>query len=187
MEMKRLTDFSQIETIFNTRMRYDFTENELRPLLSLRRSWDRDEYAGYALMEGGEMLAYALFVRNGENYLFDYYAVSKEHRGEGLGSIFLKRLADCFPDAGCIVGEVEDPDKALTADEREIRERRLRFYLRNGYRETGVKARVRGADFRILEVPTGKMHSDAQILHAYKELYRSFFPKLWFYTRFRVW
>ena len=101
--------------------------------------------------------------------------------------IFLKHLADCFPDAACIVGEVEDPDKALTADEREIRKRRLQFYLRNGYRETGVKARVRGAYFRILEVPTGKMHSDAQILHAYKELYRSFFPKLWFYTRFRVW
>lgn len=186
MSIRRLTDFAQIEAIYQTRMKRDFARNELRPLASLRRSWQRDAYECYGLFEGEDLLGYAFFVRLGGNYLFDYLAIADGHRDEGLGSRFLRELAACLAGADCVVGEVEDPDRASDDETRALRERRLRFYLRSGYRKTELTSRVFGADYRILEVPTGKTHTTEQLRAVYTELYRNILPGLFFRTQFRV-
>ena len=167
-------------------MKKDFARNELRPLANLRRSWERDAYDCYGLFRGEEILGYAFFVRLGGNYLFDYLAIAGEHRDEGLGSAFLRLLAGCFADADCVVGEVEDPDKAKDAAEREQRERRLQFYLRAGYRETGLRSVVFGADYRILEVPTAKTHTTDELREVYTALCRSVLPPAFFRTQFHM-
>ena len=123
--------------------------------------------------EADELLAYAFFVHlpeNGEeHYLLDYYAVEKGRRGTGIGSLFLKMLSsDQLKDADCVLLEVEDPECA--EEERETRERRLRFYLRNGMMDTGVKAAVFGADFMILRMPVGK--TDEDFREIYQNVYR---------------
>ena len=104
METQQITDFSTVEHIYKTQMKHDFTPNELKPLSVLLRDWNRNAYECYALREEEEVLGYAFFVREGSNCLFDYFAIEKHHRNRGLGSFFLKQLADCFRDAECIVG-----------------------------------------------------------------------------------
>ena len=183
---RRLTAFSQIEALYRQRLKKDFARNELRPLSSLRRSWKENAYDCYGLFDGDELLGYAFFVRLGNSYLFDYLGIAEEHRDEGLGSIFLRQLADRLAAADCVVGEVEDPDKAADAESRRQRERRLQFYLRSGYRKTDLTSCVFGADYRILEVPTGMPHTVEQLREVYTRLYQSILPGIFFRTQFHV-
>lgn len=183
---RRLTDFAQVETLYRERLIKDFARNEQKPLRSMRRFWEKNAYDCYGLFDGDEILGYAFFVRQGENYLLDYFAIAQGHRDEGLGSLFLGQLAESLKTADCIVGEVEDPEKAKDPDSRAIRERRLRFYLRSGYLKTELTSVVFGADYRILEVPTKEEHSTEQLRAVYTEIYKIIFPPLIFRTQFRV-
>ena len=173
---RQLTDFAQVEALYEERLKKDFVRSELRPLSSMRRSWERSAYDCYGLFDGDEILGYAFFVRLGNNYLLDYLAIAEERRDEGLGSAFLRRLADGMKEANCMVVEVEDPDRAGDAESRAIRERRLQFYLRNGYRDTELRSVVFGVAYRILEVPTAGTHPTGELREVYRELYRSILP-----------
>ena len=183
---RRITDFSVVARLYKSRLKQDFARNELKPLASIRRLWDRDAYDCYGLFRGEEILGYAFFVRIGRNCLFDYLAIEASHRDEGLGSVFLRQLAACLTEADCVVGEVEDPDKAADEAERALRERRLQFYLRGGYRKTELTATVFGADYRILEVPTGRDHSTDELRAVYTDIYQAILPAPFLKTQFRV-
>ena len=187
LSIRQLTDFAQVEALYKTRLKKDFARNELRPLVSLRRSWEKNAYDCYGLFCGEEILGYAFFVRLGKRCLFDYLAIAEEHRNDGLGSRFLRQLADCLGEADCVVVEVEDPDSAEDEEQRRQRQRRLQFYLRSGYRETALRSQVFGADYRILEAPAAKHHRTEELRQVYTELYRSILPQPFFHTRFRVW
>ena len=186
METRRLTDFSQVEALYSSRMKKDFARNELKPLSGMRRSWENNAYDCYGLFDADEILGYAFFVRLGETYLFDYLAITEEHRDEGLGTIFLQQLADHLRGADCVVGEVEDPDMAADEETRTQRDRRMQFYLRAGYRRTELTSSVFGVAYRILEVPTGREHTTEELREIYTELYRSILPGVFFLTQFRV-
>ena len=186
MQIQRLTDFSQVEMLYRTRLKKDFPRSELKPLSGMRHSWEKEAYDCYTLVDGDNTLGYAFFVRLGDNYLFDYLAIVREHRDEGLGSLFLKLLADRLQGAECVVGEVEDPDKATNEEMRILRERRMQFYLRAGYRRTELTSIVFGVAYRILEVPTGKEHTSEELREIYSELYRSILPRTFFQSQFQV-
>jgi hypothetical protein len=186
LQTRRITDFSVIEALYRNRLKRDFARNERKPLAAIRRMWDGDAYDCYGLFSAEALLGYAFFVRIGRNYLFDYLAIEAGRRDEGLGSVFLRQLAACLTEADCVVGEVEDPDKAETPEERALRERRLAFYVRAGYRRTALASRVFGADYRILEVPVGRDHSAEELLAVYAGLYQSILPAPFLKTQFRV-
>ena len=187
LSTRRLTEFSQVEALYNTRLKKDFVRNERKPLISMRRSWEKNAYDCYGLYDGEEILGYAFFVRLGNSALLDYLAIAEEHRGEGLGTVFLRQLSACLRETDCVLVEVEDPEKAGDGETRLQRERRRQFYLRGGWRETGLCSVLFGADYRILEIPGGKEHSAEQLRRVYTELYRSCLPGFFFRTRFRVW
>lgn len=186
MEVRRFTDISQIKEIYQTRMQKDFPENELTPFIFLKKMWSRGEYEGYGLYEDTALLGYALFIKVHKDglflYLLDYFAIDDSRRGAGLGSFFLKELSACIEDASCIIGEVEDPEKAEDEPTRLFREKRLQFYLRNGYYRTAVTATVNGADYRLIERPTGAPHTAEQIRDLYISMYEHMAPK-WFLDR----
>ena len=83
-----------------------------------------------------------------------------------------------------MVGEVEDPETAADAESRLTRERRLRFYLRNGVLDTGVCSRVYGVDYRVLELPTAGAHAPETVRDCYTALYRSMLPHSFFQKHF---
>ena len=71
-------------------------------------------------------------------------------------------------------------------DEKPLRNRRLQFYLRNGYMETTLKSSVFGVSYRLLEASSSVPHSAKNIRTAYIELYRSILPEEFFQTQFSV-
>ncbi len=185
-EIRRLTDFPQVEILYKSRLKQDFARNELKPLSSMRRLWEKGAYDCYGLFDGDELLGYAFLVRLGKNCLLDYFAIADGCRNRGFGSVFLRRLTACLSDTDCTIVEVEDPDKAPEEAARVLRERRLQFYLRCGYLKTDLTSVVFGADYRILEAPAAAPHTAEELRSVYTELYRNIFPPLFFRTQFRA-
>ena len=176
--IRRLTRFAQIRKLYRSRMKRDFAPCELKPLSAMRRLWKRNAYDCYGLFDGEELLGYAFFVRVGKDRLLDYLAVAEGCRGRGCGSAFLNGLAGYLADADCVACEVEDPDKAADGEERTLRERRLRFYLRGGYLDTGLTVELFGVDYRILEASTASSpHTAEAAWEAYTGIYRSILPE----------
>lgn len=174
-------DLGQIRDIYRTYMTADFPDNELKPLSMIEAAVARGEYRCFGAMAGGKTLAYAFLVclsRGGRKLcLFDYLAVRRELRGSGLGSAFMKALsAGQLREFDCVLLEVDHPAFAETDAERGIRERRLRFYLRNGLVETGVEARVYGAEYRILTFPFARPRDAEDTRETYAALYRAIMP-----------
>ena len=185
--VRRLTDFAQVRTLYRSWMKKDFTPCELKPLNAMRRLWKKNAYDCYGLFDGEELLGYAFFVCVGKDRLLDYLAVAEGCRGRGYGAVFLRALAGFLADADCVVVEVEDPDKAADGDERTLRERRLRFYLRGGYLDTGRTVELFGVDYRILEAPTASSpHPAEAVWEVYSGIYRSILPERIFRRLFRA-
>jgi len=77
MHIKQLST-EEVTHVFNNSMQFDFPQNEIRPLSSIK------------------IKAYALFCHApfGKCLLLDYYAVNRADRNKGYGSMFLKKLQE---------------------------------------------------------------------------------------------
>lgn len=168
----------QIRRLYHERLRDDFPPDELKPLGMIERALAAKRYVCYGAFHGDQILGYAYFVKLGKMALVDYYAVMPEARDRGVGSAFLQALiAGPLRDMDCALLEVEDPECAPDPVERETRQRRLRFYLRNGLTDTGVRATVFGVPYGILTLPLGTVIAPDAVRDAYARLYRTMLPK----------
>ena len=182
--VKRLNTFSQVEDIYVSLIQRDFDPDEIRPLSSIRKSWSRNEYICYGLFEQEELIAYAFFIRRGRHFLMDYFAVSKAHRGEGYGSVFLSKLLSCIPDVDCILVEAQDPASAPSGKEMDELQRRIRFYLRNGCYDTGLTCRLFGVDYCLLNFSAFADLPASEIREIYMDMYQSMLPPAMFKRNF---
>lgn len=179
----------QVSYIYKTYMVNDFPANELKPLSMILKGMENNVFEGLGLMSEDredKILGYAIFVKNGKDYLFDYLAVVDGNRNDGIGSTFLKHIAEYLKDADSVIGEVEDPDYAKNEAEKQLQERRIGFYKRNGYIDTNVKVKLYGVDFRVFELDLGRKHSEKEIKRLYKSVYKKTFPKFMYYKYVKV-
>ncbi len=167
MEIRKITDFRQIEDIYLTQMQLDFPSNELKPLIAIEKALEEGIYECYGLYRDRIILGYAFFVKTEKNYLLDYFAISQAYRNRGYGSVFLNRLSKMLSEAECVICEVDDPDAENDPDKNILCFKRLQFYLCNGFRETGVTSTVFGAEFRILVTSGTTVHDDKEIARIY--------------------
>ena len=88
-----------------------------------------------AYYEGDSLIGFTIvYPRKSFNW-FWYFAVKPELRGEGLGQQILTQLMRKYQ--GCTnILDMESPDQPC--DNATQRRRRHEFYLRNGFRDTGV-------------------------------------------------
>lgn len=166
----------QVCQIYLAHVTQDFPPEERKPLHIILRAIHRKQYECYGWMNGKKLLGYAFFVTTGNHRLLDYFAVVPALRGQGVGSAFCRAIADSFSDAQSILAEVENPDSAETEEEAKMQNRRLQFYLRNGFADTGIHAETFGVDYRILEVPRTLPHTPAEIRRIYHAHYRASLP-----------
>ncbi len=157
-------------------MEVDFPANELKPRGMIEKSLDSGFMEGYGLFRGETLLAYAFFVKIGEVLLFDYFAVLPEYRESGIGSDFLRLLRELLSSYECVIGEVENPEYSEDAEEREIMERRIRFYQRNGVRDTGASGRVYGVEYRFFEMEGNRIHTREEAFDRINLFYRTYWP-----------
>ena len=92
------------------------------------------EFAEYR--EGAELLGLTIVYPRPRLSWFWYFAVPEEKRGRGIGQRILSALLSRY-EGRSVVLDMEDPAQP-DAPNPEQRLRRRAFYLRNGFRETGV-------------------------------------------------
>lgn len=97
--------------------------------------------------------------------LVDYFAISPEARGQGIGSQALKAICERYQDKQLFL-EIEKPKE--DAENQAQRLQRKRFYLRNGFTECGVDTLLFGIEMELLCYGCSIHPED------YLALYRSF-------------
>ena len=96
---------------------------------------EQDALIGFMVVKTYKNLAYLFFL-----------AIRPDYRCQGYGSRAIETLKAEYPGKKQLV-DFEMPDEQ--AENYEQREKRRRFYLRNGYRETGLFLSYFGVDYEI--------------------------------------
>lgn len=171
----RTLDAGQVKEIYDTYMTMDFPKSELPPVNTFFERMERGIYECLGLYEDGSLKAYGYFTKNeARGYLLlDFLAVCPQYRSGGYGSRFLQMVKGYFSDKNGILLECESERTAPDEEQREIRSRRIRFYLRNGCRETNVSSCLFGVDFDILYLPL--MEEEPQADGELEGIYRLMF------------
>ena len=78
---------------------------------------------------------------------FWYFAVPEELRGQGIGQRILTQLIERYKGKSDIL-DMESPEQVCENSKQ--RKRRHAFYLRNGFRDTGVGKSFKGIDYTIM-------------------------------------
>ena len=180
----------QIRQVYAERLTADFPPAEVKPLKRIMQAMSAGKYRCTGLFDGNRLLAYGFFVilrgTDRTDLLLDYFAVDASHRGQGIGSSFLRMLPEQFPAAGTVLIEAETPASAENEAERMQRERRIRFYLRSGCQDSGIETTVFGVGYRILTLPLHAVLSPEQLPCCYAALYRQILPEDMFRAQIRI-
>ena len=105
-----------------------------------------------AYYEGEKLVGFTIvYPRKSFNW-FWYFAVSDKLRGKGYGQQILSMLMNRYKDSTNIL-DMESPEQVC--ENVEQRQRRHAFYLRNGFRDTGIGKSFDGVDMTILINGTG--------------------------------
>jgi hypothetical protein len=188
----------EIARIYRVHLLRDFPSGEVKPYFAIKSLLKRQMYACYGLFESpaagsgeadsrrpdlGSLLAYAFLCgsRSDGFLLIDYFAVVPRARQQGIGSQFLQQLAPLLPWACGLAAEIENVGEAPDGPERQTRQRRLDFYLRNGFSLTGVSGHVFGVNYDIVYRPLLQQLDDASLLKHMDSLYRNMVPRLLFH------
>ena len=187
MEIREL-ELPEWEQIYENRMKEDFPENELKPFLAMKQMRQEGIYRAYGLKEENELFAYwcMLSDQKEKTMLLDYFAVRKDLRGQGYGRKVIQLLADTMNSGYTLFVESENPDGTKNAEERALRERRIRFYQSCGCNLLRMHSEIVSTPYRIFCISKEK-NDEETLKRRYLALYRDvMLPKERFAGRVKV-
>ncbi len=146
LETRRVTE--QTKNLPEIQALYEraFPENERHPFprllldqtghIEIVSFWDKELFLGFAVLLTTLDISHIV-----------YFAIEERLRNKGYGGLALQAVHRLKKGYRVIVDIERDLPQA---DNREQRQKRKQFYLRQGYRETEVKYRWRQEDYEIL-------------------------------------
>ena len=179
MYLKEMT-IVEVRDMYENYLTEAFPPDELRPLSMIEEAIRENRSVCYGYYEYGQLCTYTSFMylesEKGRDYLGDFFASRKDMRNRGLGTKFLAEYPTTLKDPCSVIFEIENPDFAENEEQRELRERRRQFYLRNNIIDTGVNIQLAGVEYRIMEMLLGKPHTQDEIRDLYVRQYRAMLP-----------
>lgn len=147
-----------------------FPRSERLPFFVLRALTLRRGIAMTAYFESGTFLGFTHTTRVKKTLFVLFFAVQTEVRGKGYGSAILSCLKNTYPSCDILLN-VEPPDpSAPNAPERE---KRIAFYQKNGFADTGYDIDEVGGTFRVFST------SPDPDIAAYRRVFRHMSFGLW--------
>lgn len=181
-ELKKLS-MDALRKVYKEDLTRDFPVAERKPLAAMEKLHADGRYDLWGLYQGEKMAAYALLWGDpdGGFILLDYLGVCRDYpRGAGIGSEMVRALMARYADATGILVEAEAVEDGQTPEDRDIRQRRLEFYRRAGFRDLSYTAKVFGVRYAMLLSGGG---SEEAAMEAHMRLYHYEFSP-WLYDRF---
>lgn len=145
----QLADDPQIMTLYQTA----FPEEEQIPYEDLKALIAKMKLDFTAYYELDSLLGFTIVWPRAKFNWFWYFAVKEELRGKGIGQQILSQLMKRYEGRMNIL-DMESPEQLC--DNSEQRKRRHAFYLRNGFRDTGVGKSFEGIDYTIMKNGSGE-------------------------------
>ena len=165
----------EIGLVYQNHMIRDFPPEERKPLQSIQALVRRGIYTGIGWFDGGKLKGYAFLADiHGPAVLLDYFAVCPDGRGQGAGSRLLAEMAQGYAPRGILI-EAEDPD---SAPDKELAQKRLRFYNRCGARDSGWKGLIFDVWYRLFCL--GGNLSGEETREASLQIYQAMLPPEFF-------
>ncbi|WP_408072315.1 GNAT family N-acetyltransferase [Butyrivibrio sp. JL13D10] len=168
-------DIKQIKKVYNERMVYDFPQNELRPLARIIGPLRQGKYECFGLNDGDNIIGYVYLAKQDNDYLVDYLAMYPKYRNKGLGGEMLCLLKEYLSGADNIILEVEDPDSFTDYEYKSVCQRRISFYIRNGFFNKGVNMLCFDVPYLILSLGNKRRRTE-EIEELYFKFYRMILP-----------
>lgn len=174
LELRDMTP-DEMKTTYLGHMIHVFPENELKPCDSIYQEMLEDKYLACGLYAGEILVGYVFTAcMPGREQLFGQYVVVKEeYRSMGVGAVMMDKVMEHYSQYRCFMADVEDPDYPVDEDDLKQRERRMRFYTRNGFRRTRVKAHVYGVNYEVIVRDIAASPDDQEVLDAANAIYES--------------
>ena len=147
MKAKRLTSANACDEEIRSLYESAFPEEEQIPYEDLLQLVDRMNLDFTAYYKGADFVGFTIVYPRDTFNWFWYFAVREELRGKGYGQQILSLLIEKYKGCSNIL-DMESPDQ--DCDNAEQRRRRSAFYMRNGFRNTGVGKSFDGVDYVIL-------------------------------------
>lgn len=124
-----------------------FPPNEYMPAEEMFDFAEHTDSDVLGIYDGDTPIGFFLFVKNDRcGYIF-FFAIDQNERSKGYGAEALRLLSDTYPTLQIILDFEELDEKAENLDQRI---RRKKFYLRNGFAETGHYTLLRGDRFEVV-------------------------------------
>ena len=102
--------------------------------------------------EDGNLVGLTIVYPRSQFNWFWYFAVPESLRGKGIGQRILSQLLEKYRGQSNIL-DMESPEQVC--DNSAQRKRRHAFYLRNGFRDTGVGKSFKGIEYTIMMIGEG--------------------------------
>lgn len=146
LNIEHITQESRFWDRLNTLAKEAFPLEEYLAPSELVKMAHSDNFDFLALFDGEKFVGFMVVqVYANMAYLF-FLAIDAESRGKGYGSRAIETLTAEYPDKTHVV-DFEMLNDA--APNREQREKRRSFYLRNGYQETGLFLSYLDVDYEV--------------------------------------
>ena len=163
MRIIKATDDKRLKYIENLYLRA-FPESERKPFALMVEKQREGTMELLSMEEDGRFLGLAIFAYDKDIALLDYFAVTEELRGQGIGSRAIKALQKIHTGKRFVL-EIETTKKPCK--DLEMREHRKAFYLRNGLHTMNFDVDLFGVEMEVL--------SNAEVLNfdEYLDVYKN--------------
>ncbi|MBN3860534.1 GNAT family N-acetyltransferase [Neisseriaceae bacterium PsAf] len=171
----REINFDEFKNIFKQYIRQDFPFLERKPLWTLKKNFSTGKNNACVLERDGSLKAYASFTsENKEIILLDYFAVTKEARGEGVGSLFLQLLKNNLAAKGII--ECENPEDTKSSEEKRLITRRVDFYVNAGATLLDYRLKILGIEYVLLYLPISASKDEINLAKELSLIFDNMYP-----------
>lgn len=161
LNTQRITRQSRVWDSVNSLALEAFPPEEYLSPDKLAEMAQSDGFDFLALLDGGDFVGFmAVQTYKDVAYLF-FLAIDPSRRSRGYGGRAIETLKALYPDKKQVVDlEMLDDSSPNSAQ----RKKRRAFYLRNGYKETGMYLSYLGVDYEVLSMDDGFRPDDFKAL-----------------------
>lgn len=131
-------------------------------ILKLYKIIDENQFVGFLITTSS---------KNSKCLKLDFFAILPQYQSRGYGGQVIKKIKEISHDYYGIFIEVEKVGLGRDEEENKIREKRIKFYERNGFKKLSFEVNVFNVIFSSYILFTNDIIEDEKILEDVKKVY----------------